>query len=295
MTWSSARRARAGAAVSGAVGILCVAVLVGDYAAARGRLDDDTSRVAALQSQARGDAGAARTLEAEQARITRARLARTARTEWAGLLLIAASTGFIGFTKWRIAQGPRRPAAPPQPSEPIPLVRRGPAPPLDAARAVPAESDLAVVERIIRREGTDSEAAIRILQAIQAHYRYLPDAALAIVCERTTVTPAQIAGTSSFYARFRRSPVGDRVIRVCHGTACHVSGARHITDELRRCLRIPEGGDTDPERRFTIDEVACVGCCSLAPVVMVDEQTAGRLTPDAVRALVGAPAGKDAR
>ena len=123
------------------------------------------------------------------------------------------------------------------------------------------------------------EAAIPILQAIQAHFRYLPDEALARVCETTEVTPAQIAGTSSFYARFRRSPVGEHIVRVCHGTACHVAGARHITDELRRQLRIPDGADTDPTRTFTIDEVACLGCCSLAPVLMIDERTAGRLTP----------------
>ena len=135
------------------------------------------------------------------------------------------------------------------------------------------------VDALVQREGRGQDAAIPILQAIQAHYRYLPDEALRRVCELTDVTPAQIAGTSSFYARFRRSPVGDHVIRVCHGTACHVSGARQITEELRRHLHIPDGADTDPARRFTIDEVACLGCCSLAPVLMVDEHTAGRLTP----------------
>ena len=107
----------------------------------------------------------------------------------------------------------------------------------------------------------------------------LPDEALQRVCELTEITPAQIAGTSSFYAQFRRSPVGKHVVRVCHGTACHVSGARQITDELRRHLQIPDGEDTDRDRMFTIDEVACFGCCSLAPVMMVDEHTAGNLTP----------------
>ena len=65
-----------------------------------------------------------------------------------------------------------------------------------------------------------------MLQAIQSHYRYLPDEALRRVCERTEITPAQIAGSSSFYGQFRRSPVGRHVVRVCHGTACHVAGAR---------------------------------------------------------------------
>ena len=131
----------------------------------------------------------------------------------------------------------------------------------------------------MEKEGRGKEAAILILQAIQETYRYLPDDALARVCELTEVTPAQIAGTSYFYARFRRSPAGRHIVRVCHGTACHVSGARQIAEELRRQLRIPEGADTDPEEMFTLDEVACLGCCSLAPVLIVDDEAAGKLTP----------------
>ena len=82
--------------------------------------------------------------------------------------------------------------------------------------------------------GRGKEAAIPLLQAIQNHYRYLPDDALRRLCELTDITPAEIAGTSSFYGQFRRSPVGKHIVRVCHGTACHVSGARQITEELRR-------------------------------------------------------------
>ena len=80
------------------------------------------------------------------------------------------------------------------------------------------------------------------------------------------------------------APVGEHIVKVCHGTACHVAGARQVTDELRRYLDIPEGQDTDPSRQFTVEEVACVGCCSLAPVLMVDEHTAGRLKPNTASA-----------
>jgi NADH:ubiquinone oxidoreductase subunit E len=80
------------------------------------------------------------------------------------------------------------------------------------------------------------------------------------------------------------------VVRVCHGTACHVAGAAQIAQDLRRHLGIPEGGDTDPGRLFTLDEVACVGCCSLAPVMVIEEDTWGRLTPAAARATVDAVA-----
>ena len=129
------------------------------------------------------------------------------------------------------------------------------------------------------KHGTSREAAIPILQAIQEHCRYLPDAALRRLCEQTEITPAQIAGTSTFYARFRHTPVGEHLVRLCHGTACHVAGVGHVDEELRRQLRIPEGGDTDPRRQFTLEPVACLGCCSLAPVMMVGDQTAGHLTP----------------
>ena len=144
---------------------------------------------------------------------------------------------------------------------------------------LPPPIDLAFVDELVAREGRGKESAIILLQAIQSHYRYLPDEALHRLCELTEITPAEVAGTSSFYGQFRRSPVGKHVVRVCHGTACHVAGARQITEELRRHLRIPEGADTDAERLFTVDEVACLGCCSLAPVLTVDGHTSGRLTP----------------
>jgi NADH:ubiquinone oxidoreductase subunit E len=280
------RLARGAALASGVVIVLSGVVLTADYAFARVGAGRDTARIEALQIDARNDPEAARLLEAEHDRITRAKLARNARTSILSAVLLVASTVFIGAAKWQVAQGSRRPA-PPRQLIKVKVAPRTAPPPVASSAAptavAPAPAvDLEFVDRLIAREGTHREAAIAILQAIQAHYRYLPDAALTRVCELTEVTPAQIAGTSSFYARFRRSPVGEHVIRVCNGTACHVSGARQITDELRRQLRIPDGADTDTRGHFTVDEVACVGCCSLAPVVMVDEHTTGRLTPDTV-------------
>ncbi len=287
---------------AGILVVVIAAAMTADYAIARSRLARDTARIAELQAEARENAAASGALHAEQDRITRARLARNARTNTLSIALIAAAVLFVGGAKWRIAQRGRRPVVPP-------LVRVG----LGGNAAIrgngdtphfrlqPAENgggphfpenggrpDFRVVDEIVRQHGTSKEAAIPILQAIQAHYRYLPDEALKRVCELTDIAPAQIAGTSSFYARMRRSPVGLHVVRVCHGTACHVSGARQITDQLRRQLRIPDGADTDPQGLFTIDEVACLGCCSLAPVLTVDEHTAGRLTPSSAVAALDA-------
>lgn len=148
------------------------------------------------------------------------------------------------------------------------------------------EIDLSFIEQIVEQEGRDADAAIPILRAVQHQYGYLPDEALKRVCELTEITPAQIAGTSTFYSQFRRSPAGKHLVKICHGTACHVSGAVQVTEELERYLAIPKGEDTDPSRTYTLEKVACLGCCSLAPAMMVDDHTVGRLTPaGACRAL----------
>jgi len=144
------------------------------------------------------------------------------------------------------------------------------------------EIDLACVDQIVEETGPGRENLIHILQAIQHRFRYLPRAALVRVCELTEITPADIAGVSTFYSQFRHRPVGEHVINVCHGTACHVKGAQGVTDALYRHLAIPEDDDTDPDGVFTIQKVACVGCCTLAPVMQIDGLTYGHLTPDTV-------------
>ena len=237
--------------IAGALVALCVAILVVDYA------------MATRQPFAARPA-------AEQKRVTAARLARKSRDNAVAWVLIAAAATFLTFAKGLVK--PEKPSAPGEQD------RQAKAPgPLRSA--TPPELDLSFVDQVVAKIGRGKEAGIPLLQAIQKHYRYLPDEALRRVCELTEITPAEIAGTSSFYGQFRRSPVGEHIVRVCHGTACHVSGARQITEELRRYLAIPDGEDTDAARMFTLDEVACLGCCSLAPVLMVDGNTAGKLTP----------------
>lgn len=273
--------------VGAAVLVIAAGVITADYVRARIHAPRDAAVILVLQARVQEDRAAAPALAAEQDRITQNRRSRKRRDDALAIVAMAAAALFVAGRKWEIARrGPRPSADRVRAPREAPLTAPAPAtrslaqPVAPAEHALPAV-DLSAVDELIARHGRSKEAAIPILQGIQAHYRYLPDEALRRLCELTDVTPAQIAGTSTFYARFRRSPVGDHVIRVCHGTACHVAGARQVTEELRRHLQIPDGSDTDSSRRFTIDEVACIGCCSLAPVMMVDEETAGRLTPSA--------------
>ncbi|MDA1278130.1 MAG: NAD(P)H-dependent oxidoreductase subunit E [Verrucomicrobia bacterium] len=104
--------------------------------------------------------------------------------------------------------------------------------------------DLTFVEATVDQVGRRSEAVIPVLQALQEHYGYLPETALRRVCEISEITPAAILGVSTFYDMFRHKPVGKVIVRVCRGTACHVTGAERVEDVLRQRLAIPEGGDT---------------------------------------------------
>ena len=140
----------------------------------------------------------------------------------------------------------------------------------------------ALVDRVVERFGRKPEAVIPILQAIQEEYQYLPEAALRRVCAMTEITPAQITGVATFYSQFRHQPVGKHTIQVCTGTACHVKGAERVYAALFRHLRIAPDHDTDPDGTFTVQKVACLGCCTLAPVVRIDHVTFGSVTPDAV-------------
>ena len=118
-----------------------------------------------------------------------------------------------------------------------------------------------------------------ILQDVQSIYGYLPETILNTVSKETNTPMSRIYGIATFYSQFRLSPVGKNLIRVCHGTACHVSGAENITLALETELGVNDGGTTE-DNQFTLESVACLGCCSLAPVIMVNEETHGSLTPD---------------
>jgi NADH:ubiquinone oxidoreductase subunit E len=286
------------AAVAGIVVFACIVILVADMIAARRQDPLDDKRLEELVELVKTDAAAAGELDAESQRQANESVQRELENTRVAWTLILAAALFLAAAKWLVSLRAHRPPtldtivalrAPraAQAARRAGDVRRQP---VAAARAgKPGEQiNLSFVDAIVAKQGRDHEAAVPILQAIQAHYGYLPDEALQRVCALTEIEPSQIAGVSAFYARFRRSPVGEHVVKVCHGTACHVTGARQITEEIRRHLKIAPEEDTDPERLFTVDRVACLGCCSLAPVMMIDDETVGRLTPSSACAALDA-------
>ena len=144
------------------------------------------------------------------------------------------------------------------------------------------ELDLTFVDAAVRQAGGEPDAVVGILQAVQDNYNYLPAAALQRVCELTQISPAAITGVASFYSHFRHEPAGEHRVRICHGTACHVKGAELIQQGIEQHLGIPVGCDTDADRRYTLEKVACLGCCTLAPVIQIDNVTYGHLTPEQI-------------
>ena len=139
-----------------------------------------------------------------------------------------------------------------------------------------------IVDKIVEEKGRSVEAVIPILQEIQNHYNYLPQEALQRVCETTDITPSRIYGISTFYTQFRHRPVGKHIIKVCVGTACHVKGAMLVYDSFRRNLNLKDGEETDADGLFTIEKVACLGCCTIAPVVQIGSITYGHVTSETV-------------
>ncbi|MDD4888488.1 MAG: NAD(P)H-dependent oxidoreductase subunit E [Phycisphaerae bacterium] len=140
--------------------------------------------------------------------------------------------------------------------------------------------DLGYIEQIVAANGKTGDAALPILQAIQARHRYLPYPAIVRVAELTGVPMAELIGLATFYNHFRLAPIGKHLVKVCCGTACHVAGAKRVSDAVRLYLGLTGEADTDAAKRFTVQEVACIGCCSLAPVMQIDETTFGHLTAE---------------
>jgi NADH-quinone oxidoreductase subunit F len=136
-----------------------------------------------------------------------------------------------------------------------------------------------VVDEVIEKTGREKDKVILILQEVQKRLNYLPSEALKHICKVSDITPGQLSGVSTFYSQFRHLPVGKHTIKICAGTACHVKGSQLISEAFQRELRIDDTHNISPDNLFSIEEVACLGCCTLAPVVQIDGKTYGHVRP----------------
>jgi NADH-quinone oxidoreductase subunit E len=145
--------------------------------------------------------------------------------------------------------------------------------------------DLTMIDSLIEKYRFKKGNIIPLLQGTQACYGFIPRDAFNKLSEEVGIPLSELYGVATFYAQFRLAPVGKHIIKVCHGTACHVQSAPKITEALVEALDVEDGGTTS-DGLFTLESVACLGCCSLAPVMMIGEETFGNLTgKDAVKVI----------
>lgn len=128
-------------------------------------------------------------------------------------------------------------------------------------------------------------ALIPLLQAAQDTYGFIPETAIDQISEIVGIPAAEIYGVITFYSQFRLKPLGKYLVKICDGTACHVNGSERIAGTIEDELQI-SGNDTTEDGLFTLQKVACLGCCSLSPVIMINDETFGRLTPKKVQQLL---------
>ena len=147
------------------------------------------------------------------------------------------------------------------------------------------QTDLTLLQPTLEACAGVRGSLITILQKTQELYGYIPTDAVYHIAERTGETPAKIMGVATFYSQFRFRPVGKYLIMLCKGTACYVNGANAIAEAVSDELGIHDN-ETTEDGLFSLSLVSCLGCCSLAPVMMINDKTYGSLTPDKVRQIL---------
>lgn len=146
-------------------------------------------------------------------------------------------------------------------------------------------SDLSLMDEILDKYASVEGSLITILQKAQDIYGYLPTDVLYYIAEKIGSTPAKVMGVATFYSQFRLQPVGKYLIMLCQGTACHVNGSEKIEKAISEELGIIDG-ETTADGLFTLKNVACLGCCSLSPVMMINDETYGSLTPEKTKEIL---------
>jgi NADH-quinone oxidoreductase subunit E len=139
---------------------------------------------------------------------------------------------------------------------------------------------------ILDQHGRKPSRLVPILQAVQEEYRYLPQEVLTYVATALDVSPARVYGVATFYAHFAIQPKGKHLVRLCDGTACHVKDSLPILGAVRKRLGLDGNRNTTPDMLFTVETVACLGACGLAPVMVIDDGVHGQMTPESAVKLI---------
>ncbi len=145
--------------------------------------------------------------------------------------------------------------------------------------------DLSLIDNVLNEHSAVKGSLITILQKTQDIYGYLPKEAIELISEKTGIASSEIMGVGTFYTQFRFEPVGKYLIMLCQGTACHVNSSELILQTIKDELKIDDGGTTE-DGLFSLKCVACLGCCSLSPVMMINDDTYGSLTPDKTKKIL---------
>ncbi|MBT3300998.1 MAG: NADH-quinone oxidoreductase subunit NuoE [Bacteroidetes bacterium] len=154
-----------------------------------------------------------------------------------------------------------------------------------AQETIDKKVDLSLLDPLIEKYKSKKGNMIPLLQGTQSIFGFLPEESFYYVSERTGLKTSDMFGVATFYAQFRLVPAGKYIVKVCHGTACHVQDANKITEALIESLKVNDG-ETTPDGLFTLESVACIGCCSLAPVMMIGDDTYGKLTEKSCKKVI---------
>jgi len=145
--------------------------------------------------------------------------------------------------------------------------------------------EFSLIEDIAKKYRGKKGALIPVLQEVQSGLGYLSEETLRTIAELLNLKISEVFGVATFYAQFHFKPRGKKIIRVCRGTACHVRGGATILEEIKKELQIAEG-ETTEDGIFTLETVACIGACGLAPVITINEKVHGRLIPEKIKAIL---------
>ncbi|MDD3729854.1 MAG: NADH-quinone oxidoreductase subunit NuoE [Endomicrobiaceae bacterium] len=140
--------------------------------------------------------------------------------------------------------------------------------------------------QILEENGRDKTKLIPILQAVQDVYRYLPEEILAFIASSLNISPARVYGVATFFSHFTLKPKGKHIIKVCDGTACHVKKSSLLIDALKTKLNLKGTEITTKDMLFTVEAVSCLGACGLAPVMLVDNDVYGQVTPEKLSKII---------